>query len=363
VTTIVRRFPSYGVCLNFPMRMNVDSEDENYFDLSNVELGTDDGYFDTYDGMTTSSVEKTSKLNILQSCHISHSVNDFSSGYTQLQNFAGLSSPLSLDGQASQKSSVISSLSSLSHDDFIDNSTRQPSLETIGSEDANDFHPMNSNKLMKGLAQFTKEDVFSSGIFQSLFNLTDQNKPDNPTKILLIDKKESDSIFKSKTRRVEQIVCHTGSIWAMKISPSGSFLCTAGQDSKVIVWHLNKKVCLDSSSNPHEIRVEVNENISFIFPVPFRVFEGHASDVIDIAWSKSNFILSASTDKTVRLWHVTRNDCLQYFRHPDIVTSVDFHPSHDRYFISGCFDRRLRLWDIIPDGNVREWAQTPDTVR
>lgn len=30
--------------------------------------------------------------------------------------------------------------------------------------------------------------------------------------------------------------------------------------------------------------------------------------------------------------------------------------------MSGCFDRKLRVWDIIPDGSVREWLQTNDTI-
>jgi WD40 repeat protein len=100
----------------------------------------------------------------------------------------------------------------------------------------------------------------------------------------------------------------------------------------------------------------------FINPQPYRIYKGHTEEIIDIAWSKSNFILSASMDKTVRLWHLSRRDCLQYFRHLDVVTSVDFDPIHDRYFISGCFDKRLRVWDIIPDGNVLAWSQTPDVV-
>jgi len=92
------------------------------------------------------------------------------------------------------------------------------------------------------------------------------------------------------------------------------------------------------------------------------VLEGHTGDIIDLAWSKSNFLLSASTDKTVSLWHVSRDERLQFFRHPDIVTAVEFHPAHDRYYISGCFDRKLRVWDIIPDGVVQEWTQTTDTI-
>lgn len=41
------------------------------------------------------------------------------------------------------------------------------------------------------------------------------------------------------------------------------------------------------------------------------MYSGHKADVIDLAWSKANFLLSASIDKTVRLWFVrcTRPPC------------------------------------------------------
>ena len=38
-------------------------------------------------------------------------------------------------------------------------------------------------------------------------------------------------------------------------------------------------------------------------------------------------------------------DCLQTFKHNDLVSSLDFHPTDDRYFVTGCFDKVLRLWD------------------
>jgi WD40 repeat protein len=101
----------------------------------------------------------------------------------------------------------------------------------------------------------------------------------------------------------------------------------------------------------------------FIKVKPYRVYSGHESDVVDVSWSKTKFILSASADKTVRLWHFTKSDCLRIFKHPQLLTSVEFHPEIDRYFVSGCFDRRVRLWDILPEGSVREYAQTSSIVR
>lgn len=47
---------------------------------------------------------------------------------------------------------------------------------------------------------------------------------------------------------------------------------------------------------------------------PHRTYRGHKQDVLDLAWSKSLFLLTASMDKTVRLWHVSMDDCLRVFR-------------------------------------------------
>jgi len=50
---------------------------------------------------------------------------------------------------------------------------------------------------------------------------------------------------------------------------------------------------------------------------PIREFQGHTSDVLDLSWSKNNFLLSSSMDKTVRLWHISRQECLCTFKHKD----------------------------------------------
>ncbi|KAG5393144.1 hypothetical protein IGI04_023107 [Brassica rapa subsp. trilocularis] len=42
----------------------------------------------------------------------------------------------------------------------------------------------------------------------------------------------------------------------------------------------------------------------YIEETPFQVLHGHTGDVLDLAWSDSNLLLSASKDKTVRLWRV-----------------------------------------------------------
>lgn len=61
-------------------------------------------------------------------------------------------------------------------------------------------------------------------------------------------------------------------------------------------------------------------------------------------------------DKTVRLWHISRRECLCCFQHIDFVTAIAFHPRDDRYFLSGSLDGKLRLWNI-PDKKVALWNE------
>lgn len=66
-------------------------------------------------------------------------------------------------------------------------------------------------------------------------------------------------------------------------------------------------------------------------------------------------------DKTVRLWHISRKDCLCAFKHSDFVTSIQFHPQDDRFFLAGSLDSKIRLWSI-PDKSVAFWNQASDMV-
>lgn len=66
-------------------------------------------------------------------------------------------------------------------------------------------------------------------------------------------------------------------------------------------------------------------------------------------------------DNTVRLWHVSRGECLCCFKHNDFVTSIQFHPKDDRFFLAGSLDSKLRLWSI-PDKSVAYWVEVRDLI-
>uniref|UniRef100_A0A5S6R0N9 non-specific protein-tyrosine kinase n=1 Tax=Trichuris muris TaxID=70415 RepID=A0A5S6R0N9_TRIMR len=205
---------------------------------------------------------------------------------------------------------------------------------------------------------------------------------------------------------------HFGAVWCTNFSDCGQLLATAGQDSVIRIWVLKSsfkhfsdmraRYCSkrdESLSNPPSREnsfISQEEGKSLIedeklssrlaatsdegekrqhgtsspinsaddiwapfMPNPLCSFRGHSSDVLDICWSKSYFVLSSSMDRTVRLWHISRLECLCRFQHCDFVTSIAFSVKDDRYFVSGSLDGKIRLW-LIPEKKVVTWNELDD---
>lgn len=213
----------------------------------------------------------------------------------------------------------------------------------------------------------------------------------------------------SDLRLVQSIYAHEGVIWAAKFSKSGKYLATAGQDGVVAVWQVDQNrraggeqvpdddgeggssSSRDKSGEGEEGLGEmpgVIHGVPVLKTTPYRLYKGHKKDVLDIAWSSSNFLFSASMDKSVRLWHVSVGECLKVFRyfvssdavltihdnvivrpngmhmvcrHNDFVTSIDVHPKNEALFISGSIDGKVRLWNV-PETRVVSWQDIHDMV-
>ncbi|XP_006993026.1 WD repeat-containing protein 44 isoform X1 [Peromyscus maniculatus bairdii] len=178
---------------------------------------------------------------------------------------------------------------------------------------------------------------------------------------------------------------HMGAVWTMKFSHCGRLLASAGQDNIVRIWALKNAfdyfnnmrmkyntegrvspspsqeslsssksdtdtgVCSGTDEDPDDKNAPFRQR-------PFCKYKGHTADLLDLSWSKNYFLLSSSMDKTVRLWHISRRECLCCFQHIDFVTAIAFHPRDDRYFLSGSLDGKLRLWNI-PDKKVALWNE------
>ncbi|KAJ5782486.1 Oxo-4-hydroxy-4-carboxy-5-ureidoimidazoline decarboxylase [Penicillium paradoxum] len=156
-------------------------------------------------------------------------------------------------------------------------------------------------------------------------------------------------------------------VWALLFSKDGKYLAAAGQDRKVRVWAVistpeeREDADRDEEATPVDAQEHIRLSAPVFQPEPIQVYEGHTGSILDLSWSKNNFLLSSSMDKTVRLWHISRPECLCCFQHSDFVTSIQFHPRDDRFFLAGSLDTKLRLWSI-PDKSVAFVTAVPDMI-
>jgi len=236
----------------------------------------------------------------------------------------------------------------------------------------------------------------------------------------------------ARVRMVQSIQAHDGVMWVMRASADASMIATGGQDGVVRVYRVMEggqglagpasipapaQTFTPSSSAdqvgepdaearslaasrqlqsfrgvyssdsvegagyepgglPDASRLGAfHEGMPVLDPHPIATFTGHTADVLDVSWSAGSFLLSASLDCTVRLWHVhvathgeqrqppggdtktpvmaalveqEQTVCMQGFPHPDLVTCVAFHPHSARRFATGCVDGRVRVWGVGP---------------
>jgi len=154
----------------------------------------------------------------------------------------------------------------------------------------------------------------------------------------------------------------------MQFSRNGDFLATAGQDSMICLWVVLAFGTNSRSGGTNDDKSQTSTESAgrssdlYMERTPIRRFAGHRADVSGLSWSKNNFILSASVDKTVRLWHPDSDVCLHVFGHTDSVTTVTFHPFDETKFITGSIDGFLRLWSISPEAKELEVAHVEDIV-
>ena len=148
-------------------------------------------------------------------------------------------------------------------------------------------------------------------------------------------------------RHIQTLRAQEGAVWTLKFNHGGEYLATAGQDRVIRVW---------KTLAPSKHRGE-----QLFEPTPMRAYVGHRGDILDLCWSHTDWLLSSSMDKTVRLWYTTMAECLRIFTHQDFVTSIQFNPRNDKFFISGSLDGKLRMWNI-PDLKVVDWVDIGEMV-
>ena len=150
---------------------------------------------------------------------------------------------------------------------------------------------------------------------------------------------------------LQEVQGHVGAVWTAQISPDGRYFLSGGKDLKLNLYSIAMPDDGSNSILHHRC-----------------TYEGHMGDILCVTWALNSLsFVSASMDKTVRLWKIPPNKAASshkeaatvvedsiVFEHADFVTSVAFHPNGE-WFVSGCFDKKLRVWSIR-DRSVLFWV-------
>ena len=130
---------------------------------------------------------------------------------------------------------------------------------------------------------------------------------------------------------------HNGEVTSIVSSQStaegkdNNILISAGRDNKLLIWKLN----------PQQER-----NDEGSFGEPYLALTGHNHFVNDLSLSNdNNYVLSASWDRTLRLWNLKTGKCQSRFSGcPKEVLSCAFS-SDSRQVLSSGFDNKVSLWN------------------
>ncbi|KAK8946040.1 hypothetical protein KSP40_PGU008619 [Platanthera guangdongensis] len=137
----------------------------------------------------------------------------------------------------------------------------------------------------------------------------------------------------------QEIQAHNGLIRTMKFSPSGCYIASGGEYYVVRIWQIKEldAFCKHSMGDcfgkftdkidggkslfgrkgVNSALIIIPKKVFRIMKTHFQEFHEHTNDILDLSWSTSDCLINCSMDKTVRMWTVGFDGCLQIFQHND----------------------------------------------
>ncbi|KAG7599863.1 WD40 repeat [Arabidopsis suecica] len=250
-------------------------------------------------------------------------------------------------------------------------STTSMSDEELEGEDDDDSEEISSNASTSPLRSFSKKSA-KKWLFNCFVGVKDKDFKYKSSEARMsrvkVKTNKKSHVELSAAYMVQKINGHKGKIWVLKFSPDGKYLATGGEDGVVKIWRITLSDSLLASFMRQQEPISQQEAL-VLFPqkafhieeTPFQELYGHTGDVLDLAWSDSNLLLSASKDKTVRLWRIGSDQCLHVFHHNNYVTCVEFNPVNKNNFLSGSIDGKARIWGLSEE-RVVAWTDVRDSI-
>ncbi|WP_020528603.1 caspase family protein [Flexithrix dorotheae] len=128
---------------------------------------------------------------------------------------------------------------------------------------------------------------------------------------------------------LNMIKADAGAIRAVKVSPDGQFIATAGGDHTIKVW----------SGGGRNLISEL---------------KGHQNEIMCLSYSPDGkYLVSGSRDKTIKIWDAQSGRLIKTLKgHTGDINALSFS-GKGRFLVSGGDDSQLKLWDF---NKMRELA-------
>lgn len=164
---------------------------------------------------------------------------------------------------------------------------------------------------------------------------------------------------------VHRLRRHTKALQSLAVSPDGTYVATASQDGTAILWDVRSGAVqcvlgghdgpvnmVSFSSDGTRVVTASDDHTAIAWEVgscraQFQLM-GHTAGVVTATFASSSsspYILTASRDKSVRLWNaLTGSSVGSAMAHQGRVSFAEFSPDGSRIVTAG-EDMRLRVWD------------------
>jgi WD40 repeat protein len=138
-------------------------------------------------------------------------------------------------------------------------------------------------------------------------------------------------ILWDKSGLVKYRIPYSSGLRTIDFSPDGKLLVGAGYDNKIVIW--NNPEYIDSA---HAGKTITEPHSWF----------AHEASLKSARFSKDGkYIVSASADKTLKLWDTSGNFVCQFTGHTEVVNDANFSPDSQR-IVSSSADGTARVWDV-----------------